>query len=90
MIHTLTCNDGAVFHAKSAAGVVSKMKRQQWNAPERKQPYMLEVIDRVSQVTRKPWVKGVPSPKNFLDYLTESGVATYSISYTEEASGPKP
>lgn len=47
----VTTQDGAAFKGRTAAQVVSKMRRDNWNAPARKLEYMEEVAERIYQTT---------------------------------------
>lgn len=44
-------NDGQTFTGDDAAHIVRQMRNTEWNAPERKRDYMLEVIQRVETIT---------------------------------------
>lgn len=67
--------DGAVFRARTRTGLVRAMKRDQWNAPERKLPWMEEVSERVEQQTGK--LVRCTSPDVFLDDLKAAGLVTF-------------
>jgi hypothetical protein len=43
--------DGEEFVGNSAAEIVSQMRLSDWNAPARKRDYMLDVIERVEDMT---------------------------------------
>lgn len=47
----VTTNDGEVFTGKDEREIVLQMRNTQWNAPERKRDYMLEVIERAETMT---------------------------------------
>jgi hypothetical protein len=65
-------NDGATFEGRSAKQIVSRMRRDQWNAPELKQEYMEQVSNRVAQMYGH--IVHITSAQEFLRGLEEAGL----------------
>jgi hypothetical protein len=73
---TLRMSDGALFRAKTDAGLVRQMKATQWNAPLKKGQYIEEVCERVHEMTgRLPLLPATTlTPTQFIDFLVEVGL----------------
>lgn len=65
-------NDGLVFHRKTPQGIVRAMRKLNWHRDEPKRTYMLDVIDRVEQISGHPFT-GKLTADRFLVYLHDLG-----------------
>lgn len=64
-------SDGAVFDAKTAAGIVAAMRKDDWGAPPKKLEYMVETAERVEMITGS--VIRTSNPVDFLIDLERAG-----------------
>jgi hypothetical protein len=70
MIYMAT--DGTAFRGRTAKEVVSRMRRNNWSAPDRKQEYMEQVSTRVAQMFGE--IVHVDSAETFLRDLVRVGM----------------
>jgi hypothetical protein len=74
--------DGETFSGDSAAEVVRQMRNCSWGVPQPKREYMLDVVERVEDMTgvfRNPDAsyddeEGPISAHEFIEYLYRAGV----------------
>ncbi len=67
--------DGVVFRGDTRTGLVRAMKDDQWNAPDRKAPWMEEVAARVKQ--QSGHVIRTTGADVFLEDLKDAGYVTF-------------
>jgi hypothetical protein len=65
--------DGAVFEGEDEKAIVRQMKHDDWSSPPKKREYMVEVADRIVEMTGKE-VRTV-NAKAFLTDLVTTGFA---------------
>lgn len=73
----LRTREGVTLRAKTHAGLVVAMRKQQWHSVPGKGRYMRQVKDRVYELTGK--VVRVSSPTDFLTDLVALGLVTVML-----------
>lgn len=69
---TITTQDGATFSGETPEAVVKQMQADDWSAPPKKREYMIEVADRIAEMTGKT-VRADAGATAFLHDLTVAG-----------------